>query len=265
MATETEFNQFSKAIVLFAAVVLTIIFSIYFIRFNMGWDLGVLGNKNDFGSFGDFVGGVLNPILSFFTIILLLISLSIQRSELRATTKTLEQTKEVHELSLKKQHGVMLIQPCFEKFEEWKDLPKEALELTVLFSDEQSGAQMSINLANYNENKHLLEQFPISFQREKRKVLRGFFSEYHDRTIRFLDVASDLLEFGVPYYLLEEHLNQTSNNFYVTMNKIHPLLKVKEHNEYVTLYNKYFEIMQTIYRHKNRKFEAPKHLNFSEQ
>ena len=41
--------------------------------------MGFSNDKGDWGTFGDFVGGVLNPILTFITIVMLINSLKLQR------------------------------------------------------------------------------------------------------------------------------------------------------------------------------------------
>lgn len=44
--------------------------------------------KGDWGTFGDFVGGTLNPILSFLSLIVLLLTYAMQRKELEKTEET---------------------------------------------------------------------------------------------------------------------------------------------------------------------------------
>lgn len=70
-------------------ILIAIVWYFYFYHFNQ-WDspldifntskwLGFSNNKGDWGTFGDFVGGVLNPILTFITIVMLINSLKLQR------------------------------------------------------------------------------------------------------------------------------------------------------------------------------------------
>lgn len=76
----------------FAISITVLMFAIYFIRFHGG-----LGDHNAFGTFGDFFGGILNPMLTFFTILLLLRQLSYQQNELNVTLDELRKTSEIHE------------------------------------------------------------------------------------------------------------------------------------------------------------------------
>lgn len=47
--------------------------------------------KTDWGTFGDYVGGILNPFVAFAALILLAYSISIQRIELRDTKQALQE------------------------------------------------------------------------------------------------------------------------------------------------------------------------------
>lgn len=52
-----------------------------------------------FGTIGDFFGGVINPILTFITIYLLLVSIRIQRDELEATREEMKEATKQAEIS----------------------------------------------------------------------------------------------------------------------------------------------------------------------
>jgi hypothetical protein len=71
-----------------------------FYYFNFGYRLEMgFGSQADFGAFGDFLGGVLNPILGFATVGLLIWSLKMQRDELALTRQELKETKQETALS----------------------------------------------------------------------------------------------------------------------------------------------------------------------
>ena len=72
---------FIIAVVVAAAFV---VLSVYLTKFN-----GQLGNQELFGQFGDYLGGVLNPILGFATVVLLVVSLKLQMNELTLTRQEL--------------------------------------------------------------------------------------------------------------------------------------------------------------------------------
>jgi len=50
------------------------------------------GGPTEWGTFGDFIGGISNPLLSFLTIVLLLYSLRLQAKELKESTSAVKQS-----------------------------------------------------------------------------------------------------------------------------------------------------------------------------
>jgi hypothetical protein len=83
--TEKTFNFLSWAVPVFALVAIIIILSIYFSKYH-----GDLADQAVFGAFGDFVGGLLNPVFTFLTILLLIYSIKFQMDELKLTRKELK-------------------------------------------------------------------------------------------------------------------------------------------------------------------------------
>lgn len=75
-------NTFNWAAAGFFGVLL-----LYFYQFN-----GSLGDQEMFGQFGDFIGGTLNPFLSFLTIVLLIWSIRLQMSELALTREEMKKS-----------------------------------------------------------------------------------------------------------------------------------------------------------------------------
>jgi len=60
----------------------------YFVQFNDGFS----GDHQRWGTFGDYLGGVLSPLLSFFTLIAMLITINLQTKELKATREELSRS-----------------------------------------------------------------------------------------------------------------------------------------------------------------------------
>lgn len=76
-------------LVMLALLPIVIISSLVISHFQFGVDIPILkvinsGSANYWGQIGDFVGGVLNPILSFIALLAVVLSLRSQASELRA-------------------------------------------------------------------------------------------------------------------------------------------------------------------------------------
>lgn len=102
--TQTHESDTSfRWLVILLAIIAASLLGLYFMNFNGDW-----GNQGDFGAFGDFLGGVLNPILGFATVGLLIWSLKLQmnelalsRQELTLTRQELAETKKETSLSRK--------------------------------------------------------------------------------------------------------------------------------------------------------------------
>ncbi|QYK02791.1 hypothetical protein [Shewanella psychrotolerans] len=83
-------NDFSfKWLIILLALLGACILALYFMNFSGSW-----GNQADFGAFGDYVGGVLNPVLGFATVGLLVWSLKMQRDELSLSRQELALTRQ---------------------------------------------------------------------------------------------------------------------------------------------------------------------------
>jgi uncharacterized membrane protein len=83
--TEKTFSFLSWAVPVFALVAIIIILFIYFSKYH-----GDLADQAVFGAFGDFVGGLLNPVFTFLTILLLIYSINFQMDELKLTRNELK-------------------------------------------------------------------------------------------------------------------------------------------------------------------------------
>ncbi|TVO34740.1 hypothetical protein [Vibrio algivorus] len=99
--SEQKFDEISYYIPRIAIIVVTALLVLYFINFNNGF-----GDQATFGAFGDFLGGVLNPILSFLTIVLLIYSIRFQLEELKHTRNEIVRTNEIHSDNLTQQKSM---------------------------------------------------------------------------------------------------------------------------------------------------------------
>ena len=80
-------NAVSVALFMFAVVVFS-----YVLNFHRQY---ISDDAGDWGTFGDFVGGTLNPFLSFLALVILLRTFSMQQTELDLQREELKDTKEI--------------------------------------------------------------------------------------------------------------------------------------------------------------------------
>lgn len=67
-----------KKTIVISALLIAVVWGLYF--YNFGWHNGLSMSKEVWGQFGDYAGGVINPLLTFITIILLIKSLNEQQA-----------------------------------------------------------------------------------------------------------------------------------------------------------------------------------------
>ena len=110
-----------------ATGIVVVVFVFYFMNFS-----GSLSNEHErWGTFGDFMGGTLNPILSFFSLIALLLTIILQSKELEATREELKRSataQEKSEISLKKQSDILSRQQFEQTFFSFLEQHNAALE-----------------------------------------------------------------------------------------------------------------------------------------
>lgn len=93
----TEVNEKDKAWLASIAGIMLVVVLVYFNQF--GFDQ-LSNNQEVWGQFGDFIGGILNPVVAFAAFYYLWTSVRIQRKELAASTKALtENVTEQRELA----------------------------------------------------------------------------------------------------------------------------------------------------------------------
>lgn len=81
---------YSKLIV---GSIITIVLALYFSNFHVS----VSVDNGDWGTFGDFFGGILNPVIASFALYWLITSVNLQIQELKKTNEALEKTVETAE------------------------------------------------------------------------------------------------------------------------------------------------------------------------
>lgn len=79
-------SNIGKTLFLVALGSLGAVLGLYFFKFNGQ----ISNNQNVWGTFGDFVGGTLNPILAFASLCAILLTMKLQSEELKNTTEAMD-------------------------------------------------------------------------------------------------------------------------------------------------------------------------------
>lgn len=126
-----------KWILLVAVIAIIIVFSLYFSNFHDSFST----QNSTWGTFGDFIGGTLNPILSFLALIALLFTIVLQNKELEATREELKRAANAHE----KSKDVM-----DKQYEALKQQKFEATFFSLLDQHNQLLQKLTDKLPSYN-------------------------------------------------------------------------------------------------------------------
>lgn len=97
--TNTDLLIFISFIRIMFKVVYLVLFA-YFLKFVINIPI-LSDDKGDWGTFGDYMGGVLNPILAFMSFMALLYTIKLQSEELKATREELARSAKAQENSEK--------------------------------------------------------------------------------------------------------------------------------------------------------------------
>ncbi|AZZ98737.1 hypothetical protein [Pseudoalteromonas sp. R3] len=173
-----------------APAAIAILFIFYFLNFYDG-----VKDQSSFGAFGDYFGGILNPILSFLTIIILVYATRLQAKELELTRGELRETKSIHRDNLKLQKEVLQEQ-------------SNQHALKVLSEKLEVHASKFMEIVN---QPLLLPPEPVHAKRGKHLVNLLSISKKSGRYIELLDDA-DLNEYIRSVSLFTEMASLTMSN-----------------------------------------------------
>lgn len=146
-AYKRQFLYFSIAVVI--AVLAYGIYSI--VSLHISAPIAAQGSdytKADLGTLGDLVGGIVNPVLAFFTVVLLIWSIQVQIAELKETRKEIRRSSDALNLSntmndknLKIQERILIVPLALETLK--NQLPnaymafKEGVQITYIHENSQ--------------------------------------------------------------------------------------------------------------------------------
>lgn len=251
--TAIPFKKIIVPLAIFAACLLVP----YFWNFHGAW-----GNQGDFGAFGDFFGGILNPILGFATVTLLVWSLNIQlnelslsrnelslsREELRLTRQELAETKEETALSRRAMEAQV------------EHLQKEAKlnELMRVMADLRAQCQLTLD-EQVTFDKKLANH--ISFYSEppiydmKNIRIRSLLLEGHNFSAQLNQDTRNLLK---EFYLTARNTNTTSQWIELEKLLIHFAKLVVIYNELSSN-----QVIASIYLNEARKMLEPFQCTFN--
>ena len=169
---ELEKNVSNKSLIKFLLIItgfaiasILIVISFYLSNFNNGMS----SDQSVWGTFGDFLGGALNPILSFLSLIALLFTIVLQNKELQAARKELKQSRKAQEKQTKSFEAQLnLLEQkekrdlTFQMLERWTNSTLRAHRMNAwnYLEDKFEGKSIALNLDEFrNESIDCFESF----------------------------------------------------------------------------------------------------------
>lgn len=136
--------KYLLGIFVIAIVIIAFAFTIYFIKFH-----GSLSATNgDWGTFGDFIGGTLNPILSFLSLIALLVTIFLQSKELEHTREELTKTADAAQQQIKHFQNESKRSDVYRLIEKLVERIDQNYKVTFLLDDEMHTNPRLIDLVS---------------------------------------------------------------------------------------------------------------------
>ena len=190
-----QLNNFARGVVKCIVLIIILLVGTYAVNFH-----NLSFSPDGFGQFGDYLGGILNPIVAFFALIILFKSVTIQKQELQTLHEEQQKITDIQNEQieqLKKQLEQQTKQSNQEAFFQNLDLYQNALDdvkatvyLSLPPSDQKSGQEKTeifrgkdaLNFSNINEillNEVFLRPNSQSYdlRQEYFQVLEGLLKE----------------------------------------------------------------------------------------
>ncbi|GAB2940315.1 hypothetical protein [Aquaspirillum soli] len=101
----TGHTKFDRYAISFALIILVVVVIFYFANFNHG----LSKDNGDWGTFGDFIGGTLNPIFSLLAFLALLRTIRLQSKEMELTREEMELTRDELKRAAEAQEKTQLV------------------------------------------------------------------------------------------------------------------------------------------------------------
>lgn len=205
-------KQFVTTIISIVVVLALGVLTVYFVNFN-----GAFGTQADFGAFGDFLGGILNPILSFATLSLLIWSINIQIGELKATTAEFKRSAAAQEAIDKNQKQEL------EFYKRRGELEFVLSELVRLENQKTEILEYPYFMSDGYPIKNVLTYGLLDHGLHLEKVMDGFNyngAQHDEDHLPIIHIITDFISFTNDYdYYLEQLFVKKEYELYIM--KVH--------------------------------------------
>lgn len=200
-----------KALISILALIFISVYGVYFFNFPNG-----LSEKQDvWGQFGDFVGGTLNPILSFITIYILYRTIILQQESLEKTSAALTLSQNTYELSrteLSKSTEILVTQ---NKLIQLQKFEGAFFELTKLTIEATNNSSYTFEKKDYKGSSGLDGLIYDLFNKIENQKNTAWADEFFDENENFFSLIK--LTSGIFSFVNRSSLNQVEKESYLLL------------------------------------------------
>lgn len=196
------------SVIIFAILGIVTLLGIYFSNFSGGF-----GNQEVFAQFGDFMGGVLNPLLGFLTVLLLIVSVWIQRQELSNVTEELEQMRLIHRQSLNMRHYEYIVKNSVEENSDFQYALKRFISVfdSEIVLEVGSGELAVLNRGTFFDvlnRSGPFSELTNHISELSDEDIAKCLSELSSTTRTLIEIIEMLKRLGCPQYMASTLLNE---------------------------------------------------------
>ncbi|UTJ06212.1 putative phage abortive infection protein [Arcobacter roscoffensis] len=220
-----------KRYIIIAGIMILIVLILYFSKFGF---YKLSSNQGDWGTFGDFVGGSLNPLLAFLSLIALLTTIKIQtqelsetRKEIRASSRALQDQSESAKLQIFENTFFKMI-------------------------DVHNSIVLNLSLKKFNVSKYVDNKFMVKFidnfielERNEDSKDRDTIRQLHDicKSYTKLNLFSKEAQYEKFYNYYEDKIS----NYYGFIYQILKFIKDEEDNNQDFKSKKYVYLFRSLF------------------
>ncbi len=215
---EKKEKWWNNPFIIIAAIAIIIVYGSYIFNFH---NHTISKSSGDWGTFGDFIGGTLNPTLAFLSLLAILQTIRIQSKELAKSSEALELSKEElakSSIALIEQSNSLKIQNFETTFFNMINLHNEMVKNISLIK--LSRARMDINGGNYPV--YMIHGIPVAVKEDNDfsgkkalsklfEILNVFIKDNHKKD------DSNIIALFNQFYL--EH-HELINNYFLNIYQI---------------------------------------------
>lgn len=200
-----------KALLATLTTIFIAIYGLYFSKFHYK----LSSSQEVWGQFGDFVGGTLNPILSFITIYILYRTIILQQESLKKTNDALELSQQTYELSRTELSKSSEILESQNKLIQLQKFEGAFFELSKLTTESINTSSYSFEGRNYNGSAGLDQLICIFLEKIEKRKSTKWIEDFFDNNENFFSLIK--LTSGIFRFVNKSSLSDEEKESYIAL------------------------------------------------